>query len=405
LKVSFMQTVDYWAGVPLCLALSTWHGLVSRLRPRPAKTPKNILFIELSEMGSAIIAYSALAKAKADFVGSQVYFLIFKRNRESVDLLGLIPPENVLVIEDRSLLGFLLSMPLVLLKIWRRKIDTAIDMELFSRCTALISYLSGASNRVGFDNYLSEGLYRGSFLTHRVLYNHHQHMSFNFLALLYALKAPPGELPLLKRNVKPELLPLPRYRVSESQKDAMRARLFESNPKIAPGARLIVINPDPGLLPLRGWPRERFAQLAAGIVRARPDTAIVMVGLERSKAYARLLAEALPANSFVDMSGRTRDLAELLVSLSLSSALITNDSGPAHMASLTGTPVFVIFGPETPALYAPLGPNVHSLFANFSCSPCYAATNHRRTICRDNKCLQAISVDEVLAQVLEAIPR
>jgi ADP-heptose:LPS heptosyltransferase len=75
--------------------------------------------------------------------------------------------------------------------------------------------------------------------------------------------------------------------------------------------------------------------------------------------------------------------------------LITNDSGPAHMAMLTPVKTVTIFGPETPALYGPLGKNATNIFANFSCSPCLSAANHRHTICQDSKCLKAISVDDV----------
>jgi ADP-heptose:LPS heptosyltransferase len=84
--------------------------------------------------------------------------------------------------------------------------------------------------------------------------------------------------------------------------------------------------------------------------------------------------------------------------------LITNDSGPAHMAALTDIKVITIFGPETPALYGPLGPNAANIFAHFSCSPCLSAANHRHTICQDSKCLKAISVEEVYRAATTALP-
>ena len=72
------------------------------------------------------------------------------------------------------------------------------------------------------------------------------------------------------------------------------------------------------------------------------------------------------------------------------------------MASLTGIRSIVLFGPETPKLYSPLGPNVTALYAHLSCSPCLAAANHRHTVCTDNKCMQAIEVGEVLQTVLRS---
>ena len=82
--------------------------------------------------------------------------------------------------------------------------------------------------------------------------------------------------------------------------------------------------------------------------------------------------------------------------------LITNDSGPAHFGSLIDIHTIVLFGPETPALYKPIGNSVTILYSGFSCSPCITAFNHRNTICSDNKCLQAISVKQVLTAVTEA---
>src|SRR5690606_33943880 len=135
-----------------------------------------------------------------------------------------IPRENIIVVDDHSFLMFAWSMLGALARMWRLRIDTAVDMELFSRCTAMISYLSGARNRVGYDQYTGEGLFRGTFLTHRVMYNNHQHMAQNFLALLYALTLDPKdlrELPLLKRNLESELLPLPVFKGTAEEERAV----------------------------------------------------------------------------------------------------------------------------------------------------------------------------------------
>jgi hypothetical protein len=67
----------------------------------------------------------------------------------------------------------------------------------------------------------------------------------------------------------------------------------------------------------------------------------------------------------------------------------------------------VLFGPETPLLYRPLGPS-RAIYAGLACSPCVSAHNHRKTACTDNVCMQAIAVDEVYAavgEILAARPR
>ncbi|MCW5198635.1 glycosyltransferase family 9 protein, partial [Desulfobulbus sp. F3] len=89
-------------------------------------------------------------------------------------------------------------------------------------------------------------------------------------------------------------------------------------------------------------------------------------------------------------------LAELPLLYSIALLMVTNDSGPGHFSSITPLPTFVLFGPETPKLYGSLG-NATPIFAGLACSPCVSAANHRKTPCTDNKCLQAITVDQVFA--------
>jgi ADP-heptose:LPS heptosyltransferase len=82
--------------------------------------------------------------------------------------------------------------------------------------------------------------------------------------------------------------------------------------------------------------------------------------------------------------------------------LVTNDSGPAHFATLTPIDVVTLFGPETPALFAARTPRNHVLWAGIACSPCVSAFNNRLSRCRNNLCMQRISVDQVFAATLAA---
>jgi ADP-heptose:LPS heptosyltransferase len=83
--------------------------------------------------------------------------------------------------------------------------------------------------------------------------------------------------------------------------------------------------------------------------------------------------------------------------------LVTNDSGPAHFAAQTPVQVITLFGPETPALFAALTARNRALWAALPCSPCVNAYNNRQSPYRDNLCMQAISVDEVLGAVCNAV--
>src|SRR5438552_2453689 len=104
------------------------------------------------------------------------------------------------------------------------------------------------------------------------------------------------------------------------------------------------------------------------------------------------------AYRFITLAGKTT-LRQVLVLYTLSAILVTNDSGPAHFASMTPIRVVTLFGPETPALFAARSPNAIALWAGIACSPCVNAYNNRQSVCRNNLCMQAITVDDVFQEV------
>jgi len=110
------------------------------------------------------------------------------------------------------------------------------------------------------------------------------------------------------------------------------------------------------------------------------------------------LANEVGSDRVIRLAGKTT-LRQLLVLYMRSEILVTNDSGPAHFASLTPIHVVTLFGPETPALFAVRSPNATALWAGITCSPCVNAYNNRQSICRNNLCMQAITVDNVFEKV------
>lgn len=400
-----MQRIDYWVGIPLCALLSALNSIVSFIRPHPPiqSSPKKLLFIELSEMGSAILAYPTLQRARSLFPDAENHFLIFRRNVESVELLGALRQNHIHVIEDNTLFQFLLSAVKTVWRLRTLRFDATIDMELFSRCTALISFLIGAPVKVGFHKYTEEGLYRGNFLTHRVSYNPHFHIAQNFASLLEATRETPSEEPLVKTAIEHSAVELPLVSV-ELEKLQARSHLEGAFPQFSTSTRLVLLNPDPGILALRGWPIESYCSLADKLLSADPCLIVGVIGLSRSSRFYSLISQhSSSPERIINLCGATTSMRELLGFFALSSVLVTNDSGPAHFAPLVGLRSVVLFGPETPKRYAPLGTLHTSLFANFACSPCFSAQNHRRSVCTNNRCLQAISVDEVFVATQRAL--
>lgn len=392
-----LQWIDRRVGVPVCLALTLLRRAGEALgrRPEPGAV-RSILFLKLAEQGSTVLAHEAVRRAVARVGRDQVHFLVFEENRFIVDLIGLVPPANVHVVRTASAWAMASSALRVLRALRRRRFDACIDMEFFARFSAALSYLTGARRRVGFHVYFGEGPYRGDLMTHRVLYNPHLHTSRTFTGLVMALDTPPADFPTFGA-VAEESPPLPVFAPDPQERAAVAALLGERG--VPPGGRLIVLNANAGdLLPLRKWPAENYRALAAGLMEALPDAWIVFTGSPEEAPAIEALAASVGSPRSLCLAGRTT-LRQLLVLFGLAEVLVTNDSGPAHFAALTTIDVVALFGPETPLLFAAPGPRSHPVWAGIACSPCINAFNNRQTACTNNVCMQAITVDRVLAAV------
>jgi ADP-heptose:LPS heptosyltransferase len=395
MKVDTMRAVDLWIGVPLCFALTLLHRLLHRNKPKP---PRRILFIELSEMGSTILADPAMRKAQRVF-DAEIFFVIFKRNVASLDLLRTVPNTNVATIRESGLLVLALDTLRFLIWTRRNRIDTVVDLEMFSRFTALLTGLSGAANRVGFYRFHSEGLYRGQLLTRRVAYNPHIHIAKNFIALVNALSAPSEEIPHSKMRIDDSEMAVPVMAVSEPAKLVMKTRVAAAFPGYDPARhRLILLNPHASeLLPQRRWPHGHFAMLAQRILDHWGNAVVLITGAPSEKQEAEKLRVVVDHPRMINFAGRC-ELIELPALYHIAEVMVTNDSGPAHFAAVTRMPAIVLFGPETPFLYGSLG-NSEAISSGLACSPCVSAANHRKTACHDPVCMRSISP----AQVFESV--
>ncbi|MDD4240470.1 MAG: glycosyltransferase family 9 protein [Smithellaceae bacterium] len=404
MKVDTMRRIDYYAGVPLCFLGTLLVKLGRLFGSSPRRAPANVLLVELSEMGSAILVDPAMRKLRRE-TGASLYFAIFKKNKASLDLLKTVPDENIYTIRENSMLLFVLDTLKFFFWTRRKKIDAVIDLELFSRFTALLTGFSGASTKVGFHAFFNEGLYRGGFLTHRVAYNPHIHIAANFIALVNALMAEKEEVPYSKARVSAGELVLAKTTVSAGEKEAVRDIIRSSYSAFDPQKdKIVLINPNASeLLIQRRWPPAHYARLIRMILEKHPRALVLITGDPREREEAEELKNQVGHDRCVNFAGKVR-FAELPALYNVCEFMVTNDSGPGHFAAVTDMPTFVLFGPETPALYGSLG-RTTPIFAGLACSPCVSAANHRKTACRDNVCLQVIQPEDVFAVIAPHLER
>jgi ADP-heptose:LPS heptosyltransferase len=214
-----------------------------------------------------------------------------------------------------------------------------------------------------------------------------------------ALNADPAKLPTFDYHPAAAVTEPPQFVPQPEEQTAVREMLRREVGGLPP---LILLNANASdLLPLRRWPTDRYIELAGRLLEKFPEVFIGFTGApEEASATAGLVARVGSPRAVL-LAGKTT-LRELLTLYTLADVLVTNDSGPAHFATLAPVQVVTLFGPETPALFAARTPRNRILWAGIACSPCVNACNNRQSLCRDNVCMQAITVDQVFAQVCEA---
>jgi len=398
-----MRILDRWIGVPISIVLTGFRKLGDLFRRGVDDDPKRIVIIKLVEQGATVIAAPAIQKAIAMVGRDNVFFAVFTENRPILDLLDLIPPDNVLEIRGGGVITVAVDALKAIFRLRRERVDTAVDFEFFSRFSGALTYLSGATRRVGFHSYAGEAGYRGDLMTHRVVYNIRLHASETYCMLVDAITVDGNQLPTLDFT-PPDTMPEPVFVPDADDVGSARAMLDECFAGIS-RSRLLLINANAGdLLPIRRWANDRYVELSKRLLDYDPQLCIALTGAKSEEAGAEELAGEVGSNRCASVAGRTT-LTELLALYSLSDVMVTNDSGPAHYATLTSIDVVTLFGPESPEVFGARTQRSHLLWTGLACSPCVNAFNQRVTTCTNNLCMQAISVDEVFEKVASVMER
>jgi ADP-heptose:LPS heptosyltransferase len=402
-KVSTMRQIDRWLGVPACFVLTFIRKCRDLLsftqKSRPEKV-KSILFVKLAEQGATVLADAAIRRAVEMAGKENVYFLVFEQNRFILDVMNIIPPQNVITIPDSDFVSMLIGTIRAIHRIRKLRINAAVDFEFFARASAILTWLSGAGIRVGLHGFAGGAPYRGDLMTHRLNYNPHLHTSRMFEVMVEAIKLSAEEAPRLNMETPKPHLVESRFTPGEEELAEFKT-VLEQEAGTKDYSPLILLNANASdMLPLRRWPAERYVELARRLIEKSPNVHVAFTGAPSETEHSQKLIEAVGDKRCFSMTGKTT-LRQLMTLYCLADALVTNDSGPAHFATLTDIEVIALFGPETPLLFGAETPRSHIIWKDIPCSPCVNAYNNRYSTCKDNVCMQRISVDEVFELLCE----
>ncbi len=383
--------IDRRVGPLVCAILLGVKRLLRRRLPPPEPVRK-ILLVKFWGMGSIVLATPLLERLRARYPDARLDFVSL---RENEPLLALLPGLGRIRSVDlsRGNLRFLAHSVRTLIDLRRERYDLLLDLEFFTRFSAIFSYLAGARRSHGFS---AKGNWRGRLHDVEVPFNAYNHVATNFETLLHGDPMRPvgaGQTPLL-----------PVLDAPEAAWRQCRA-LLEAHPAWRAGRPLVAVNPNAGEMAVeRRWPLERMADLLARLCDER-DVNVALIGAPSEREYVASVARVSGAGErAIDLAGRV-DVAGLVALLAHADLLVTNDSGPMHIAAAAGTSTVALFGPETPSLYAPLRSRPdqrHRLhYVGLACSPCMFVHDNKVLSCwfAQARCMTGIEARDVLASV------
>jgi heptosyltransferase-2 len=269
----------------------------------------------------------------------------------------------------------------------RRRFDLAL---LFQNAfeAALISTAARVPVRMG---YATDG--RRALLTHALPLPHwrdERHEVFYYLNLVAELE----ELLYGASRIE-EHEPQLALNISEERKS--QAREFLASQGVMMDRSLVALCPGSTNSRAKRWPAERYAALADRFI-AETGANVLLIGSPDELEVSREVEERMNHHPIM-LTGHT-DLAQAVAVLSLADVLITNDTGPAHIAAALNRPTLVIFGPTDPRTTRPFSPVAEIVRHPPECAPCML-----RDCPIDHRCMTIISPDEVFRRASTLIKK
>jgi len=397
MDVELMRRLDRVLGDAACSMLATAHRL---RKPFVTTRPiKKIVVMKFFGMGSIIVASRSLAALRDRYPDAELHFVTFKSNQGILDILGMTDHNHY--VDPSTPQAFVKTTLGVARTLRKAKCDLVFDLEFFAKFPLVLGSLAGIPQKAGF--YLTSESWRRELLDITGFYNSYFHTSDIFLSLVYLSAT--GDYYYTGFSEFSTKYTYPRIEISELERAALRSKLVQHG--IKPGDPLFVINANtsPDLAPeARKWPKERYAQLADELVATTPNARVCFIGAPNERAYVESVAEGCKTPRKHVLAGDL-SLRELLVLFSEAKLVVSNDSGPMHLACLVDAPVLGLFFADTPTLFAPLSTDSRVIAPPLYSMPIFSVYNGKDVVqgknveAVENRIARSVPVEQVHREV------
>jgi len=337
-------------------------GQILRLDHNLQKDFKTIAVCKYKGLGSIIQATPLLQTLRKQYPEARIVFISTRANKALLQKIDCI--DECIFLDDSGFTKLLLSYPRFILKLIALRIGVFIDLEIYSNFSSLTTTLSLARNRLGF--YLRASHYRMGIYTHMMYYNTDAPIMQTYLQMARLLGA---------ENEVETLYPL---------------KATENAAHLSLPSKYMVINVNASDLRIeRRWPLNNFEALIEHILEKWTEFGIVLIGSPSEAEYVNQLYERFSDENLINLAGKT-SFDELITVIEQAKLMITNDTGPLHIAASLNKPSVALFGPCTPQQYGALN-KVNPVYLNLYCSPCVHEFD--TPPCKgDNQCMKQIAV-------------
>ena len=328
--------------------------------------PRKILIVKPSSLGDVIHSLPFLNAVKTCLPKSEIHWIIAKglegilESHPMIDKLWVIDKDSWKNIQNVK--STIQEIKVLFKKLKQEKYDLVVDLQGLLR-SGVITAATGAPVRIGFRE-AREG--SSVFYTHKVAGGKNIHAVDRYLKIAESLGC----------NTADISFPFPFVQSSDFRLQTSDTGDYAV---IVPGARWKT----------KIWPAEKFGKLASLL----PVESII-VGSKTDKDIADEIV-SLSGGRAVSLAGKT-NLRELIAIISRANFIVSNDSGPMHIAAALNVPVFAIFGPTDPSRTGPYGKGHTIIREDILCSPCF------RKSCDEMKCMKDLSVEKVYGIIKSA---
>jgi ADP-heptose:LPS heptosyltransferase len=342
-----------------------------------------IVVAKLIGMGSILQATPLLKALKEHYPHCLITFVTMRANQDLIQRLSWV--DEVLVLDDRNIFAMLVTTLRAVVELIRRRADLYFDLELYSGFASLLALCAVTRNRLGF--YRHSVAFKNGIYTHLVYFNTRMPVRSLYLQLGRVADIPPDQ--------PDQIGPI---RVDEQDRSGVN-RVLSQTAGWQLAKPFIAINPNASdLLLERRWPDEFVIETVGRLVSLGHQVALT--GVKNERPYVQSLVDRLPSGvqSLVANTAGRLTLGGLLALLDQAACVLTNDSGPMHMAIALGRPTVCLFGPANPEHYGQELPNVEIFYEPIFCSPCLYEAD--QPPCNGNNvCMQRIRPGPVIESV------